>query len=117
MLFPDGKPDTTKFMAFWTKWPRHERKVNRIGALKFWLKNGLDEIADEVLAGLDRWCKSESWQKEGGRFIPMPMTWLNQQRWEADPPQSARFSRPRGAVVNTQNGPIPMDDYLRRKRA
>ena len=25
---------------------------------------------------------TEQWQKEGGRFIPNPTTWLNQGRWD-----------------------------------
>jgi len=27
--------------------------------------------------------KSEAWTKDGGQFIPAPLTWLNQARWEA----------------------------------
>ena len=26
------------------------------------------------------------WRKEAGRFVPNPATWLNQQRWEDEPP-------------------------------
>ena len=26
--------------------------------------------------------RSESWQREDGRFIPMPASWLNGRRWE-----------------------------------
>jgi hypothetical protein len=28
---------------------------------------------------------SEDWTKEGGRYIPGPEPWLNNQRWEACP--------------------------------
>lgn len=40
-------------------------------------------VLPEILHGIARWCGSRKWQ-EG--FIPNPATWLNQRRWEDDPP-------------------------------
>ena len=35
-----------------------------------------------MLAALEQQRQSHDWQKEGGRYIPYPATWLNQGRWE-----------------------------------
>ena len=36
----------------------------------------------DILADIDRKAASDSWQKDGGQFIPNPATYLNQRRWE-----------------------------------
>lgn len=33
--------------------------------------------------------KSEQWTKSNGQFIPNPLTWINQGRWDNEPMQSA----------------------------
>ena len=32
--------------------------------------------------GLRRQKDSVQWQRDGGKYIPHPSTWLNQRRWE-----------------------------------
>jgi len=42
--------------------------------------------------------QSESWNRDGGRYIPHPSTWLNGRRWEdelAPAPPSPTFEQPR----------------------
>jgi hypothetical protein len=70
------------FDSFWKSWPSHSRKVNRKGAEKLWERDGLDNMADDVMAALEVWKRSESWTKNGGEFIPGPVVWLNQRRYE-----------------------------------
>ena len=74
-----------RFAEFWSKYPRGSRKVNRIACEKKWNAEGLDAVADVVLAGLDRWIASVDWTKDRGAFICAPLVWLNQARWEAEP--------------------------------
>jgi hypothetical protein len=44
--------------------------------------------------------RSADWQKDGGAFIPAPLAWLNQERWEApiqaapEPPQAEVWKPP-----------------------
>jgi uncharacterized protein YdaU (DUF1376 family)/ribosomal protein S27AE len=68
------------FVSFWQAYPR---KVGRAAALKSW-KKGTPPL-DKCLLTLSWQCKSEQWTKEGGQYIPLPATWLNQARWQDIP--------------------------------
>ena len=70
------------FEAFWRIYPR---KIGKGAARKVWGKlapaNGLVErICVQVQAAR----QTDQWQREGGKFIPLPATWLHQSRWEDD---------------------------------
>jgi hypothetical protein len=41
-----------------------------------------DAVLEQMLSAIARSKRTEQWQKDGGKFIPMPTTWLNQRRWE-----------------------------------
>lgn len=69
------------FGAFWTAWPKHQRKVAREQCMKKWAAAGCDEIADQIMSALEAAKKSRAWS--GGDFVPSPLVWLNQARWEA----------------------------------
>lgn len=74
----------SRFDEFWKRFP-DQRKGDKAKCKKLWAKLGLDYIAVEVLAGLDRWLDSADWAKNGGEFIPGPHPWLNKAKWEASP--------------------------------
>lgn len=82
------------FDRFWKAYPRHEGKEP---AWRAWrrLKPNI-QICRIMSAALERQKTSESWQRDGGRYIPMPATWLNQRRWEDEPASSVQSepSRP-----------------------
>lgn len=73
------------FNIFWKAYPR---KVGKGAALKVWAKIKMDkyELANLCLLALKWQCDSEQWTKDGGQFIPHPQTYLNQRRWEDEPP-------------------------------
>lgn len=73
----------SRFPEFWAAWPKHPRKVNRKACKKVWARERLDAKADEIVAAVEAFKTSEGWRKEGGQFIPAPLVWLNQERWEA----------------------------------
>jgi hypothetical protein len=50
-----------------------------------WKAKGCDGIVDAVIASVEAAKLSEAWVKERGSFIPSPLVWLNQSRWEAPP--------------------------------
>lgn len=77
---PPHSPDG--FERFWQCWPRSERKQARGQCLKAWRKAGAEECADIVLAHVERMKVSESWTKEAGQYVPTPLVYLNQRRWE-----------------------------------
>jgi len=75
------------FAEFYAKYPRHE---GRAEAAVAWNKIRPDAaLRAEMDAGLDRYIASTQWQKDGGRYIPHPATWLNNHRWEGRPPPAA----------------------------
>jgi len=68
------------FNEFWSAYPK---KVGKGAAHKSWVK--LKPSADlhrKILVAIANAKESEQWQRDEGRYIPNPATWLNQSRWE-----------------------------------
>lgn len=68
------------FDAFWNAYPKKKDKVR--ARASFEKLKADDELLRIILAAIDEQRMSEDWQKENGRFIPYPATWLNGHRWE-----------------------------------
>lgn len=74
---------STSFSRFWSKYPR---RIGKQDAFRAWKKHGCHKLVEEIIVALDR---QHAWMtREEGRFIPNPATWLNQGRWDDEPPQS-----------------------------
>jgi hypothetical protein len=74
----------TAFDGFWSAYPR---KVGKGAARKAWGKiKPAAELVERMLSTLTWQRTSEQWTKDGGKFIPYPATWLNQERWTDEPP-------------------------------
>lgn len=68
------------FPIFWAAYPRKEGKAP---AEKAFDKLKADmALLETMISAIKTQAQSERWRKEGGQFIPMPTTWLNQRRWE-----------------------------------
>lgn len=78
-----------RFEEFWTEWPTHPRKAARDQCVAKWRTRGCEPIADVVLGALRAQKASKQWTKDGGEFIPSPLVWLNQSRWEAPTEEDA----------------------------
>lgn len=77
------------FRDFWNMYPRKDAKQN--ASIKFhsvMSKISSSEKRTELLSmmikSVNRSMNTEQWQKDGGKFIPMASTWINQKRWEDD---------------------------------
>lgn len=69
------------FPEFWKAWPSGTRKVAKQQCLDKWARLGCANSASHILAHVE-WLKTQDdWLRENGRFVPMPATYLNQQRW------------------------------------
>jgi hypothetical protein len=69
----------TPFERFWEIYPRKEGKTP---ARKSFEKiSPDDQLLAKILAAVENRKKTPQWQKDGGQFIPLPATWLNQERW------------------------------------
>lgn len=67
------------FELFWTAYPKKKAKDD---ARKAWDKRRPnDALLAVMLRALERQKQSPDWQKESGRYIPYPATWLNDGRW------------------------------------
>jgi hypothetical protein len=80
----NGVRSSQLFAAFWNHaiYPRLESPK---AARKAWDKLGVDDVMFTLmLRWLEQARKSEQWQDKS--LIPHPATWLNQRRWEGDPP-------------------------------
>ena len=71
---------TEDFKAFWTAYPR---KTGKGAAWAAWQKT--TPVLGTALSALFWQVRSKDWTKDGGAFIPLPATYLNQRRWEDEP--------------------------------
>ena len=112
-----GDAARISFDDFWKSWPAGMRKVNKKGCAAKW-KRIIAEGADpsDVMRGLEAAKLTDDWRRG---YVPLPMTWLNQERWtaagdpdvSADLGQASEKKQKSGAELfdNTGMPPIPED--------
>ena len=92
------------FEKLYTVYPRKEAKEL---ARKIWLKlnryNRLPPLTD-LLTAVERFQRTESWQRQNGRFVPQLANWLRGERWK-DPLQEDAM--PASAPVPDSDGLTP----------
>lgn len=74
------------FERFWSAWPRnggrYSRKGGKAACLAVWNKRYHFTQADQIIKHVE-WLKTTAdWLKDGGAYIPAPIVYLNQQRWD-----------------------------------
>ena len=80
-------------------WPAYPRKVGKKKCRQWFITHQPDEeLVCVMLAAIEQQKQSKQWQKDGGKWIPHPLTWLNGERWtdELEPAagqQSSVFDR------------------------
>lgn len=68
------------FDRFWAAYPK---KVGKAAVRKKWAKlNVSEQLVEKMIMSLNTQRQSAQWQRDGGQYIPNPLTWLNQERWE-----------------------------------
>ena len=83
-----------KFEVFWKAYPKRKSKGQAEKA--FAEVNPDEKLLATMLTAIERAKGSMDWQKDEGKFIPYPATWLNDKRWEdelpdTEPPPKSRF--------------------------
>jgi hypothetical protein len=88
----DDKEDPDPpFDGFWQSYPRKEGKG---AARKAWSKiKAPAALLPKILAAVEKAKTCRQWQEDGGRFIPHPATWLNQERWDDSIDETPRTVR------------------------
>lgn len=76
----------TTFEQFWTIYPRKEKKKV---AKQTWFKICPDnETVAKILSSIGMCKETPQWKDQNGRFVPHPSTFLNQERWKDETPQT-----------------------------
>lgn len=96
----EGTPDATRdasgelpgFAAFWQAWPSGDRKQARGKCLEAWKKAKAEADAALVVAHVER-LKAGEWKRDGGAYVPAPLVYLNQRRWEGAEESAATAGR------------------------
>jgi hypothetical protein len=78
----DKSPDLPNgFAEFWKTWPTNDRKQAKGKCLDAWKKAHAERDAALILAHVSS-LKNSAWTKDNGQFVPAPLVYLNQRRWE-----------------------------------
>jgi hypothetical protein len=72
-----------KFDLFWKAYPASNRKVNKSGCMKLWESQNLETVGDKIINHVKMMADTD-WKKDNGQYIPMPATYLRQERFNAD---------------------------------
>ena len=107
------------FDQFWKTWPTSPRKGAKSECRKKWEKHYCETQTEQILKHIE-WLKTtEQWLKSGGAFIPAPLVYLNQQRWDG-----AEIPEPKPLVDSTlikimrdEQKAAPMPNHIREKIA
>ena len=94
------------FVLFWKSYPR---KVNKELAEKAWKKADVNGSLELVLSALEIQKRSDQWQRDEGKYIPYPATWLNNKRWQDEQetePQITAELQSDGRTYKLSNGQI-----------
>lgn len=80
------------FDSFWREYPR---KTGKPSAQRSWVKHSCSMHADAVMSGLAKWTRYWA-ERNQPEFIPHPATWLNDERWNDEPPAVMQRQQPKG---------------------
>lgn len=98
----------TRFAEFWASYPK---KIGKASCLKVWKKlKPTTELHERIMIALESQKRSDQWQREGGRFIPNPLTWLNQGRWDDEPVEVSRRSAGKPSTMDVLAGIVAAEE-------
>ncbi len=105
-LLSESDDSNDDFEQFWTAYPKKQAKKD--AAKAFRSAKLKPEQLQTVLQDIKRRGSSPDWQKDGGKFIPLPATFIRGQRWLDEPvaPAATQPSHP----VELPNG-LKMSSY------
>jgi len=82
LSFPHDVVDLSiGFDSFWIVWPSGTRKVAKKQCFQKWKAGELWKQSGHIIRHVKFMKTTEDWLKQNGAFIPMVITYLNQERW------------------------------------
>lgn len=79
---PKPQRGLKRFDEFWSLYPNKQGKKP---CEAIWAKRKLDDIADDIIAGVNKWIASTRWQSDDGKYIMNPQRFLNNDTWNDTP--------------------------------
>lgn len=96
----ESESNNACFDQWYSEYPR---KIDPKRAKAAWDKLKVDEsLFNEIMDGLRKW--KLAW--DDPKFVPYPATWLNNRRWESEPPKGKR-----NAALNYEQTAISKTDF------
>ena len=75
------------FEKFWDAYPKKERRAE---ARRVFLTIAPDDaLTERMIAVVNAFARTETWQCDNGRYVPQAFKWLMEERWE-DTPQLSK---------------------------
>lgn len=87
------KPTLTPFAVFWVRYPRKDSKKSAARAFQ---RLKAEEIP-VLMEALEKFKLTDSWNRDGGQYVPYAATFLNDRRWEDELGQSDQSFEHRAA--------------------
>lgn len=72
-----------RFEEFFREYPRKEAKAK---AKAVWQQKNLDALATCIISAANRYKQTPQWTRENGRYIPLPASFLEDERWDDEIP-------------------------------
>lgn len=76
-----------EFEKFWDAFPPNPRKSGKYYAYKIWTRKKLNDKVHDIVKHLYEIRESDQWKKDNGQYIPMPSTYLSQERFDQELPK------------------------------
>ena len=110
------------FESFWTAWPKSFRKGGKSVCKARWTKGLYDGCADQIVKHVEWMKTTDAWRKDNGAFIPAPIVYLNQQRWDgAEIPEDfttdpvVKLDPALAKIAQDMAKAAPMPDHIRER--
>lgn len=98
---PLEPPSFSAFPAFDSFWKTYPKHIGKGAALEAWKRGSCEAKAEVILTAVHS--QLAYFQSQGPKYTPNPATWLNQKRWDDEPPMPSLLSeKTRGNIASLQ---------------
>ena len=81
-----------------------------------WVSKEFELQTDEIIGHVEWMKTTDAWLKQNGAFIPAPLVYLNQQRWDgAEIPEVKVVENPLAKIEEDRKKAVPMPSDIKAK--
>ena len=105
------------FDRFWDVWPKSPRKGAKSECRKKWDKFLCEHCADQIIKHVEWMKTTDQWRQANGAYIPAPLVYLNQQRWDGAeiPEQKPNVDPSLQKIIEDDKKSVPIPNHIREK--